>query len=134
MIIINEEEEEMEISKEKLEAFFQWLKDDGLVPKKSERLWRKTITKKLLNLDVMTTENYQDFLKEHEQKLKDQIPETSLKIDSKVMIGIRVKVEGISKTIKRSVDVDSYLHLFFDDGSDKIISKKNCLNILESLP
>ena len=124
----------MEISKETLEAFFKWLKDDGLPPKKSERLWRKTITKKLLNLDKMTIENYKDFLHTYKQKIEAEISDTVPDIDPKIMIGIRVKVEGVSKIIKKSIDADSCLHLFFDDSSDKIVSKKVCQNIIESLP
>lgn len=42
--------------------FYEWLKSDGLTPKKSERLHRKKIFSGLLADDKMTIENFQDFL------------------------------------------------------------------------
>lgn len=51
----------MEISKTAFNEFLEWLKQDGLPPRKSERLWRKTIFAKIQNDDPMTLENFHDF-------------------------------------------------------------------------
>ncbi len=122
----------MEIKKEVLDAFFQWLKDDGLPPKKSERLWRKTITAKLLNNDKMTKENYQDFLDDYSKKLASKQSIIIPIIDSKMLIGIALKYGNTIKTIQNAVEADSYMHLFFKDGSDDLVLKKICQKILES--
>ncbi len=123
----------MEINKERLDAFFQWLINDGLAPRKSKRLWRKTITAKLLNKDKMTLDNYQDFLEDYKQKLEsskcDSIPE----IDPKVMIGIALKISDITKIVLNAIEADSYIHLFFDDGSDELVHKKMCIQIISPL-
>ncbi len=47
---------------ELFEDFYTWLKDDGLKPRRSERLHRKKIYAALLNNDQMTLENFNDFL------------------------------------------------------------------------
>ena len=47
---------------ELFEEFYTWLKQDGLKPKKSERLHRKTIFAALINNCKMTNENFNDFL------------------------------------------------------------------------
>lgn len=122
----------MEISKEELDAFFQWLIDDGLAPKKSKRLWMKTITQKLLNGDKMTKENFNDFIQDHKEKLKEV--NTVPNIDPKTMIGVSIKKKDDSKTktINRAIDTGSLIHLFFDDGSDDLVHKKVCQQILES--
>ena len=124
----------MKISKEILEAFFQWLKDDGLPPKKSERLWRKTITQKLLNQDKMTLDNYKDFLKDYKQKLESKESDIVPIIDPKVMIGIPLKSGQTLKIIQNAVDADSYIHLFFKDGSDKLLHKTACNDLIKSMP
>ena len=43
------------------DEFIEWLKDDGLKPKKSERLWRKKIFENLYNNHDVTLANYSDF-------------------------------------------------------------------------
>jgi|GEM_PF-1383685 len=54
------------------DRFYIWLKDDGLKPKKSERLHRKKIFASLLANDVMTLENFKDFLKD---EIKNEVKE-----------------------------------------------------------
>lgn len=54
----------MEISKIEFDEFIAWLKDDGLSPKKSERLWKKKIFSNLCHDDPKTLENYGDYLNE----------------------------------------------------------------------
>lgn len=51
----------MEIKKEDFDEFTEWLKKDGLVPRKSERLWRKTILTRLVVNDSRTISNFSDF-------------------------------------------------------------------------
>ena len=51
----------MEISKNEFDLFIVWLKSDGLCPKKSERLWKKTIFSNLLHDDHKTVANFLDF-------------------------------------------------------------------------
>lgn len=47
---------------EKFEKFYEWLRKDGLFPRKSERLHRKRIFANLLHNQPMTMENFHDFL------------------------------------------------------------------------
>lgn len=126
-----EEEDDMEITKETLESFFQWLKDDGLAPKKSERLWRKTITQRLLNKDKMTLDNYKDFLDDHKQTFESKKSDIRPIINPKTMIGIHFKNALI---VQNAVDADSYIHLFFQDGSDMLLHKTVCSDLLKSKP
>lgn len=60
-----------EMKTELFNEFYIWLKDDGLVPRRSERLHKKKIFKNLINDDEMTLENFNDFL-EH-KKINDLI-------------------------------------------------------------
>lgn len=59
------------------DRFYTWLKDDGLKPKRSERLHRKKIFASLLANDKMTIENFNDFLKDEKRnKVKELIGNT----------------------------------------------------------
>jgi len=124
----------VEIKKEQLDAFFQWLKDDGLPPRKSERLWKKTILARLLNGDKMTKDNYEDFLSDYQKK--NQLMEEKIlpNINLKMMIGISLKLGSSIKCIKNVKDTGSFVHLFFEDGSNELVPKKDCQKIIESLP
>ena len=56
---------------ELFEQFYNWLKLDGLVPRKSERLHRKKIFASLMANREMTLDNFKDFLaykKDHEKR------------------------------------------------------------------
>lgn len=44
------------------DEFIDWLKEDGLRPKTSERLWKKKILINLIANNKKTIENYKDFL------------------------------------------------------------------------
>lgn len=59
-----------DIKTEKFEAFYQWLKEDGLVARRSERMLRKRIFRNLLGNEEMTMENFEDFLIEEKKKKK----------------------------------------------------------------
>lgn len=120
----------MEVSKEKLEAFFTWLKEDGIVPKKSERLWRKTITRKLLADDKMTQDNFDDFLEHYTKKEKLKVDAKAATIDPKSMIGVKLVHQNGQKIVKNAIDAGSYIHLFFTDGSDTLICKTICIKLL----
>lgn len=124
----------MEIKKEQLDAFFQWLKDDGLLPRKSERLWKKTIFSKLLNEDRMTIDNYGDFLSDYQKKNLLMEEKILPNMNSKMMIGISLKFDDKIKCIKNAEDAGSYIHLFFEDGSAELVPKIDCQKIIESLP
>jgi len=50
---------------ELFDKFYNWIKEDGLKPKKSERLHKKKIFASLLANDEMTIENFKDFLKDN---------------------------------------------------------------------
>ncbi|MDD2887297.1 MAG: hypothetical protein PHY66_05805 [Aliarcobacter sp.] len=47
---------------ELFDEFYEWLKNDGLKPFKSERLHKKKIFSSLLNNNQMTIDNFNDFL------------------------------------------------------------------------
>ena len=57
---------------ELFDKFYNWLKEDGLKPKKSERLHRKKIFSSLMNNNQMTIDNFNDFLIDKKnQQIKD---------------------------------------------------------------
>ncbi|APW64422.1 hypothetical protein LPB137_00535 [Poseidonibacter parvus] len=51
-----------EFKNSKFELFYKFIKNDGLVPKKSERLHKKKIYSNLMNNQKMTLENFEDYL------------------------------------------------------------------------
>lgn len=53
---------------ELFDRFYNWLKEDGLIPKKSERLHRKKIFTSLINNNKMTLDNFNDFLADTEKQ------------------------------------------------------------------
>lgn len=53
---------------ELFDKFYTWLKEDGLKPKRSERLHKKKIFASLLANDEMTIENFKDFLEDFQKK------------------------------------------------------------------
>ena len=120
----------MEVSKEELEAFFMWLKEDGIVPKKSERLWRKTITQKLLNDDKMTQDNFDDFIKSYSLRKVLEQENMITDIDLRSIIGTKLRYQNKQKIVKNAIDAGSYIHLFFTDGTDTLTCKDICINLL----
>lgn len=52
------------------DEFYNWLKADGLTPRKSERLYKKTIFGNLSNDDSKTIENFKDFLEDKKKQFK----------------------------------------------------------------
>ena len=78
----------MEVRKDDFDAFTEWLKKDGLVPRKSERLWKKKIFANLLNNDARTIANYNDFC--HDKKIKKML---NMRLSYEHIDSIIVKVE-----------------------------------------
>lgn len=82
----------MEISKNEFDSFIVWLKSDGLYPKKSERLWQKTIFSNLLHDDQKTVDNFLDF--KHEQIIK-------------ILLSSTIRYSGINSTVSKVELLDS---------------------------
>lgn len=120
----------MEVSKELFDEFIQWLKLDGLKPKKSERLWKKTIFTHLLNRDKKTLENWEDFMEDFNLKQINQTPISNF--DENCLRGIGVNVSGIRKTIRHVVKGESISRVFFEDGSDIDTENTVLIKILDA--
>lgn len=120
----------MEVSLEQFDQFIEWLKQDGLKPRKSERLWRKTIFARFLNRDKKTIENWEDFM--IYQKTKQfEIP--ILKdFDENCLIGLGVNIQGIHKEIAYVVKGVSISRIFFEDRSNADIENSVIFQILEA--
>jgi hypothetical protein len=120
----------MEVSKELFDEFVQWLKFDGLTPKKSERLWKKTIFSRLLLDDKKTLDNWEDFMVDFNLKQTNQTLEQDL--DENCLRGIGVNVSGVHKTIQYVVKGGMMSRVFFEDGSDLDVDNTVLLKILDS--
>ena len=83
------------------ENFYKWLKNDGLLPKKSERLHKKKIFQSLLNDDEMTIDNFKDYLEDHKHGRKhtpfDEISQKEYRWKFK-------KAKAVSDEIKKWLD------------------------------
>jgi len=127
--IYEEEEEDVDVTKKDLDLFFEWLKCDGLKPKKSERLWRKTILKNLLNDHKMTLENYHDFLEEKEEKMTKTITKINIDdFDYSIVINKTITIGKVERKVNNYIEADSMLHLFFMDGTDLLVRKEDINN------
>lgn len=114
----------MEIDRADFDKFCDWLKLDGLRPRKSERLWKKTILSNLLNNQKMTLDNFHDFL---EDKKKQEMIKKDINIYDDFNYSL-VKDKTIttstgSHKIRNIIEADSQIHLFFKDGGDLLVSK-----------
>ncbi len=74
----------------------------------------------------MTIENYNDFLEyekiKEETILKNIIDEMDA-FNYLVLINSKIKLDGKMRNITSYQLADSMIHLFFDDGSDLLISR-----------
>ena len=123
-IYTEEEEEEVEIDRENLEQFYEWLKCDGLKPRKSERLWKKTILTNLLNDQKMTLDNFYDFLEyKQEQKMIKKDIDVNDDFDYTIVINRTITTDTGKHIVKRIIEADSQIHLFFQNGGDLLIPK-----------
>lgn len=119
----------MEVSKELFEEFILWLKRDGLMPKKSERLWKKTIFASLLNEHKLTLENWDDFiLDQYSTQVKTPIIKD---IDVNCLIGLGVSVQGIHRTIDYVVKGETMSRVFFEDGKNMDVQNTILLQVLK---
>lgn len=96
----------MEVSKIVFDEFLEWLKQDGLPPRKSERLWRKTIFSRIQNDDPMTIENFHDF------KVSKYI-NIAEKMNGVVLNGTKVQKVLLDDDIKSA-------KVFFENGKQEI--------------
>lgn len=119
----------MEVSKELFDEFIQWLKLDGLTPKKSERLWKKTIYSRLLNGHKNTKKNWEDFMVDF--NLKQMNRSLIQDFDENCLRGIGVNLSGIHKTIQYIVKGVSISRVFFEDGFDIDVENTVIIKILE---
>lgn len=91
------------------DEFILWLKDDGIKPKTSERLWKKKIFTNLLNEHKNTLDNYEDFLLD--KKLKN-------------LIGKQVTYQNINGLIFEITSTHThYIVTMIDDSIIKVKSE-----------
>lgn len=120
----------MEVLPEQFDQFIEWLKQDGLKPRKSERLWQKTIFARLLNSDKKTIENWEDFMIDQNTK-PFEIP-TLKDFDENCLVGIGVNVQGVHKTIAYIVKGVSISRIFFEDRSNTDVDNSVIFRILQA--
>lgn len=120
----------MEVSKELFDEFIQWLKLDGLKPKKSERLWKKTIFAHLLHDDKKTLDNWEDFMLENIVKQSEK--PIKFDFDEYCLQGIGVSVSGVHKTILQVVKGETMSRVFFEDGADVDVENIVLMRILDA--
>lgn len=105
---------DFEFKNSKFESFYKFLKRDGLVAVKSERLHKKKIYSNLINDNQMTIENFQDFLEfEKKETIKNLIGKSinfdntqSLINDISFFDSKRFKVHTIQNVI--TINIDDY--------------------------
>ena len=116
----------MEVTKEKFDAFIVWLKNDGLRPRISERLWKKAILDNLKNDEPRTIANYIDFMKDFNRKKLPKEEASHLEIDDfdySILVGQFAQPSKGDKMILRYVKMEGFIHLFYDDKTDEIVDK-----------
>ncbi|QDF29919.1 hypothetical protein [Halarcobacter anaerophilus] len=85
---------------ELFEEFYEWLKTDGLKPKKSERLHKRKIFASLLASDKMTIDNFNDFLKDRNSTAYiKQVKEDEITLIGE-LIGKKIKYKSAEYEIK----------------------------------
>lgn len=120
----------MDVQNELFDEFIKWLKLDGLTPKKSERLWKKTIFSRLRNGHKRTLENWDDFMNDHFRKqLQNPI---NIDFDANCLIGMVISVNDVQKTIKYVVKGETMSRFFFDDGSDRDVDNTVPAQLLDA--
>lgn len=120
----------MNVSLEQFNQFIEWLKQDGLKPRKSERLWRKTIFARLVNRDKNTMENWEDFMIYQNKK---QVEISMLKdFDENCLVGLGVNAHGVHKTIANVVKGATMSRIFFDDKSNMDVDNSVVFQILQA--
>ena len=106
----------MEFGKElkikNFEKFYSWLKEDGLKPRKSERLHKKKIFENLIGNDIRTLENFEDFFKE--QELQKEIMS---------YVGRKIKTTNGIKTIASIIEKNGQLTVGFNEDYSSLLVK-----------
>ncbi|MGA9047150.1 hypothetical protein [Sulfuricurvum sp.] len=119
----------MDVKNELFDEFIKWLKLDGLTPKKSERLWKKTIFSRLQNGHKRTLENWDDFMNDHFTKqLQNPI---TIDFDANCLIGLGVSVQGVHRTIDYVVKGETMCRVFFEDGKNMDVQNTILLQVLK---
>jgi hypothetical protein len=118
----------MEVSKELFEQFVFWLKQDGLRPRKSERLWKKTIFSRLMNNDKKTIENWEDFMVDFNLKPKKEVQFQDF--DENCLIGIGISINSVFKTIRNVIKSETMSRIFFEEGGDVDVLNIELIHIL----
>lgn len=110
---------------EDFDEFIVWLKNDGLKPFKSERIWKKKIFTNLLNCHVQTLENYTDFLVDKKLKsLKGK--KTTYRNFNKVIFDVKVshdfyilRLEDMSVLKIKTSDFDEFAKSYVNWEKDE---------------
>lgn len=105
-----------EIKIEKFEDFYKWLKKDGLVAKRSERLLKKTIFRNLLGCHEKTIENFEDFLEDEEEKMQRKEI-----LENNKFIGKRVLTASGLLIIEIIYEVEEGVKVIYQNGSHSIL-------------
>lgn len=108
-----------QIKIEKFEAFYQWLKEDGLVARRSERMLKKRIFRNLLGNEEMTIENFEDFLDDEEKILQKLRTKEILENDK--LIGKRILTAYGLRIIEIAYEVEDGIKVIYQDGSHSIM-------------
>lgn len=112
------QEYEDELKNSKFESFYQFIKNDGLVPRKSERLHKKKIYSNLMNNHKMTLENFEDYLVWDKQE------------SIRKMIGEIISYKGLSGEVLDVSFKDDYFKVHLDVGNI-IIKMKDLKNFMK---
>lgn len=118
-----------EIKIEKFQAFYEWLKEDGLVARRSERMLKKRIFRNLLGGEEMTMENFQDFLKEEITKPKDNFEAfygKKIRYPDK-QVGILIQEILLIEKLENQQGLKIYTEI----GSLMVKDQQELLNIME---
>lgn len=104
-----------EIKIEKFENFYQWLKEDGLVARRSERMLKKRIFRNLLGNEEMTMENFEDFLEDEEtKKRKKEI------FENNKFVGKRILTTNGTLIIESVFENQGGIQVIYTDGNHSI--------------
>ena len=108
-----------EIKIEKFEKFYQFLKEDGLVARRSERMLKKRIFRNLLGNEEMTMENFEDFL-EDEEKILQKLRTKEI-LENNNLIGKRVLTANGFLIIETLYQVEEGIKVIYQGGGHSIL-------------
>ncbi len=111
-----------EIKIEKFEDFYKWLKKDGLIAKRSERLLKKTIFRNLLGCHEKTIENFEDFLEDEEEKMKRKEA-----FENNKFAGKSILTASGFLIIETVYEVEEGIKVIYQDGKHSILTNIEAL-------